>query len=135
MSEELRSSGVPSGAVPHDPEQPAELAQPRQLEQRKQHKQPDRAASRQRARRRERSRPSAGLDPEEDVEEPSESARLRVKSVPVKIELSAHGSLALAIVGPAATMLAGHLGDIPVGAILAICFLQILAAAVMRRRR
>lgn len=135
MSEEPRSSSVPSGGAPHDPEQPEELDQTGQLEQRRQHKQLDRSAHRKPARRRERSRPSAGLDPEEDTEEPSESAMLRVKSVPVNLELSAHGPLALAIVGPAATMSVGHLADFPVWAILAICVLQILAAAVMRRRR
>jgi hypothetical protein len=32
-------------------------------------------------------------------------------------------------------MSVGHLADFPVWAILAICVLQILAAAVMRRRR
>jgi hypothetical protein len=126
MSEELRGSSAPSGAVPLEPEA---------LEQRRQHRQPGRPAHRERAARRERSRPSAGLDPEEDIEEPSESARLRVKSVPVNFELSAHGPLALAIVGPAATMSVGHLAEVPVWAILAICALQILAAMVMRRRR
>lgn len=129
MSEELRGSGAPS------PLEPEALEQPRQLEQRRQHKQPDRPAHRERATRWERSRPSAGPDPEEDVEEPSESARLLVKSVPVNFEVSAHGPLALAIVGPAATMSVGHLADVPVWAILAICALQILAAVVMRHRR
>jgi hypothetical protein len=69
------------------------------------------------------------------VPAPSDDARLRIKTDPVNIEVSAHGPLALGVVGPAATIAVGHLADFPVWATLAICVLQVAAAVVMRRRR
>jgi hypothetical protein len=123
------------GNEPRLPEQLEQSGEPRQLEQRQQQKQQlNRSTHRDLGRRGERSRQPT--DPErKDFPEPTEDASLRIKTVPVKIEVSAHGPLAVAIVGPAATIAVGHLADFPVWAVLVICALQIVAAVVMRRRR
>ena len=44
--------------------------------------------------------------------------------------MSARGTLALGVVGPAGTIAVAHLIGFPVGATLVICILQIVAAVV-----
>jgi len=63
-------------------------------------------------------------------ENPTDSANLTVSSIPVSINMSARGTLALGVVGPAGTIAVAHLVGFPVGATLVICILQIVAAVV-----
>jgi hypothetical protein len=125
MSDVPRRSGVPSGARPHEPGQPGhrgEAEEPRQLER------PEHVEL---AGRRDRSpRPAAPA-----LERPTEWAEIEIYSEPLKVKMSAHGALALGVVGPAATIIAGYPAGLPVWAILAVCTLQIVAAIVMHRWR
>lgn len=73
-----------------------------------------------------------------EPETPSERATLQIVTHPFGITVSSQGTtaavvLALGVIGPAATIMAGHSVGFPIWAIMVICVLQI-AAAIMRRR-
>ena len=158
MSEELRSPGVPSGARPHQPEQPEGLAEQRQPEDPGQLRPPgkpgeleraepgplepvrsirqlDRSGHRELTWRRERTRRVADPDRQEHIERPTDRASLEIDSKPVKIKMDTHGPLGLGIVGPAATIGVGHLAGLPTWAIVAISAGQVAAAVVTRHWR
>jgi hypothetical protein len=73
----------------------------------------------------------------EQPEEPTERAILQIRTSPPSIKVSVEGaaawSLALGVVGCAATIAVGHFVGFPVWAVIVVCALQI-AGAVARRR-
>lgn len=71
-------------------------------------------------------------------EEPTEQATLRIRTSPLDIKMSAQGvatqSVALGVIGPAATIAVGRFAGFPVWAVIVIVALQVLAAAFQHRR-
>jgi len=77
-------------------------------------------------------------DDQGQSEGPTERATLQIRTSPFDVRVSAQGaaagSLALGVIGPAGTIVAGHFVGFPVWAVIVIAVLQILAAAAPRRR-
>jgi hypothetical protein len=75
---------------------------------------------------------------QEQSEEPTDRATLQIRTSPLDIKVSTQGaaarSLALGVIGPAITIMAGHFARFPVWAVIVIAALQVLAAALRRRR-
>jgi glycerol uptake facilitator-like aquaporin len=74
----------------------------------------------------------------EQSEGPTERATLQIRTSPFDIKVSAQGavawSLSLGVIGPAVTIAAGFFVGFPAWAVIVIAALQILAAALQRRR-
>jgi hypothetical protein len=68
----------------------------------------------------------------EQCEAPTDQAVLQIASTPLSITASGRGpvatSMALGVLGPAATITAGSFSGFPAWMVTAICFLQVVAA-------
>lgn len=76
------------------------------------------------------------LDNREQPEAPTELAALQIRVSSFDLNVSARGTtacrMALGVIGPAVTIMVGHLAGFPVWAVILLAALQVLAAALYR---